>query len=75
MQENCKPFLLPQIAPEQSGFILGRGTRDVEKCYEFNVPAVFCFLDYSKAFDTAILTGMGVPEDLILLMRNLYVEM
>jgi len=28
MQERVKLFLLPQIAPEQSGFIPGRETRD-----------------------------------------------
>lgn len=60
MQERLKPFLLPQIALEQSRFIRRRGTRDqltnvrqlVEKCYQFKVPAIFRFLDYLKAFDT-----------------------
>lgn len=59
LQERLRPYLLPQISEEQAGFRPGRGTRDqllnvrqmIEKFYEFNVPALMCFLDYSKAFD------------------------
>lgn len=87
LQERLKNYLLPQISPEQAGFVPGRGTRDqlmnvrqmIEKLYEFNVPAIFCFLDYSKAFDTVqwnqlwyILREMAVPEHLIYLVNSLY---
>lgn len=87
IQERLKPYLLPQISLEQSGFVPGRGTRDqlmnvrqmIGKLYEYNVPAIFCFLDYSKAFDTVqwgrlwnILGEMAVPEHLIYLISSLY---
>jgi len=60
IQERLKPYLLPQIFQEQAGFMPGRGTRDqllnirqiIEKCYEYNITALCCFLDYTKAFDT-----------------------
>lgn len=85
-QERLKPFILPQIAEEQADFTPGRGTRDqllnirqvIEKLYEYNVLALLCFLDYTKAFDTVrwdhlwnILREM-VPEYLIHLIKTLY---
>lgn len=87
IQERLKPFILPQIPPEQAGFVPGRGTRDqilnirqmIEKLYEFNVPAIFCFLDYSKAFDSVdwnhlwkVLKEMAIPGHLIQLIKSLY---
>lgn len=87
IQERLKPYLLPQIAEEQAGFIPGKGTRDqilnirqlIEKLYEFNTPAIFCFLDYTKAFDTVnwrilweIMIEMGIPKHLIFLIKQLY---
>jgi hypothetical protein len=52
----------------------------IEKFYEYNVPAYFCFLDYTKAFDTAqwehlwyILREMGTPQHLVRLTYNLYI--
>lgn len=88
IQERLKNYP-PQISPEQSGFIPGRGTRDqlmnvrqmIEKLYKYNVPAIFCFLDYTKAFDIvqwnrlwSILREMAVPEHLINLIRSLYIN-
>ncbi|XP_037866981.1 uncharacterized protein LOC119628534 [Bombyx mori] len=51
------------------------------KCYEYNIPAVLCFVDYQKAFDCVswkhlwyVLKDMGVPMHLIQLMRALYLS-
>lgn len=50
----------------------------IEKLHKYNVPALFCFLDYTKAFDTVqwnrlwnILREIAVPEHLI---RSLYIN-
>lgn len=87
ISERIKPYLLPQLPPEQAGFVPGRGTREqilnirqiIEKSREFNVPAYLCFIDYSKAFDCIrwqhlwnILTEMGTPHHLLSLIRHLY---
>ena len=65
----------------------GRGTRDqianicwiMEKAREFQRNIYFCFIDYAKAFDRAdhnklrkILKGLGIPDHLTCLLRNLY---
>ena len=75
---------LPDI---QAGFRKGRGTRDqianihwiIEKAREFQKNILSCFIDYAKAFDCVdhkklwkILKGMGIPDHLICLLRNLY---
>ena len=51
----------------------------IEKAREFQKNIYFCFLDYTKAFDYEdntklwkILKGMGIPDHLICLLRNLY---
>ena len=63
----------------------GRGTRDIvdvhwitEKVKEFKKEVNMCFTDYSKAFNCLdhvklwnVLRKMGIPEHLIVLMRNL----
>ena len=63
------------------------GTRDqianihwiFEKAREFQKNIYFCFIDYAKAFDYVdhnklwkILKGMGIPDHLTCLLRNLY---
>ena len=78
---NCE---IPDV---QVGFKKGRGTRDqianihwiTEKAREFQKNIYFCFIDYTKAFDCVdhnklwqILNGMGIPEHLTCLLRNLY---
>ena len=75
-----------ELTDVQTGFRKGRGTRDqignicwvMEKAREFHKNIYFCFIDYAKAFDCVdhnklrkILKEMGIPEDLICLLRNL----
>ena len=75
---------LPDV---QAGFRKGRGTRDqianihwiIEKVREFQENIYVCFIEYAKAFDCAghnklwkILKEMGIPDNLICLLRNLY---
>ena len=64
-----------------------RGTRDqiantrwiIKKTREFQENIYFCFIDYTKAFDSVdhnklrkILQEMGIPDHLTCLLRNLY---
>ena len=49
-----------------------------EKAREFQKNIYFCFIDYTKAFDSVdhnklwkILQEMGIPDHLICLLRNL----
>ena len=75
---------LPDV---QAGFRKDRGTRDqianicwmIEKARAFQKNIYFCFIDYTKAFDCVdhkklwkILQGMGIPDHLTCLLRNLY---
>ena len=75
---------LPDV---QTGFRKLRGTRDqtvnfhwiIEKARECQKYIYFCFIDYSKAFDSVdhkklwkILKEMGIPDHLPCLLRNLY---
>ena len=70
----------------QAGFRKGR-ERDqianifwmIEKAREFQKNIYLCFIDYAKAFDSLdhsklwkILKKMGIPDNLICLLRNLY---
>lgn len=72
-------YLLPQLRPEQAGFVPGRGTREqilnlrqiIEK-FKVCVPTYLYFIDYYKAFDCirwqnlwTILTGMSAPHYLV----------
>jgi hypothetical protein len=82
---NCE---LPDVQDVQAGFRKSRGTRDqianshwiIEKAREFQ-KNVYCFIDYAKAFDSVdhnklwkILKGMGIPDHLTCLLRNLYAD-
>ena len=75
---------LPDV---QAGFRKGRGTRSqvanihwiMKKATEFHKNIHFCFIDYTKAFDSVdhnkpwkILKEMGIPDHLTCLLRNLY---
>ena len=76
-----------ELSDVQAGFKKGRGTRDqianicwiIEKVREFEKNIYFCLIDYAKAFDCVdhnklwkILKGMGIPDHLTCLLRNLY---
>jgi len=76
-----------EIAQEQAGFRSRRGTRDqisnlriiLEKARERNQTLSFCFVDFTKAFDTVqhdqlwiTMLEMGFPPHLVQLLRNLY---
>ncbi|KAJ2946814.1 hypothetical protein O0L34_g16138 [Tuta absoluta] len=89
INSRLAPFIDHQIPSEQSGFVAGKGTREqilnvrvlIEKCREFNIPLVLCFIDYAKAFDCVqwntmldVLIEMGVPEHLAFLIQNLYLD-
>ena len=75
-----------EIPNVQDGFRKSRGTRDqianirwiLEKARELQKNIYFCFIDYSKAFDSVdhnklwkILQEMGIPDHLTCLLRNL----
>ena len=80
---NCE---LPDV---HAGFRKGRGTRGqianihwiIEKARELQKNIYFCFIDYAKAFDCVdhnklwqILKEMGIPDHLICILRNWYVD-
>ena len=73
---------LPDV---QADFIKGRGTRNqianiqwiIRKARELQKNIYFCFIDYTKAFDCVdhnklwkIFQGMGIPDHLTCLLRN-----
>ena len=75
---------LPDV---QADFRKARGTKDqianihwiIKKVREFQKNIYFCFIDSAKAFDFVdhnklwkILQGMGIPDHLTCLLRNLY---
>ena len=87
INKRLQSYLSREIAPEQAGFVKGRGAREqililrqlIEKSREFNNPLFICFVDFRKAFDTVqwqklwkILAEMGVPDHLTYLIRRLY---
>ena len=87
LQARLQEYVNCELPDVQAGFRKGRGTRDqianirwiIEKAREFEKNVYFCFIDYAKAFDCVdhnklrkILKGMGIPDHLICLLRNLY---
>lgn len=53
----------------------------IEKARDFNVPMALCFIDYAKAFDCIswvkmfeVMRDMGIPDHLIFLIQNLYLD-
>ena len=64
---------------EEPEIKLPTSTGSWKKAREFQKNIYFCFIDYAKAFDCVdhdklwiILQGMGIPDHLICLLRNLY---
>ena len=87
LQARLQQYMNCELPDVQAGFRKGRGTRDqianiqwiIKKPREFKKNIYFCFLDYAKAFDYVdhnklwkILEGMGIPDHLTCLLRNLY---
>ena len=88
LQARLQQYMNHEIPDVQTGFRKGRGTRDqianirwiIEKAREFQKNIYFRFIDYAKAFDYGdhnklwkIIQGMGIPDYLSFLLRNLYV--
>ena len=80
-------YMTQELPNVQAGFRKGRGTRDqianicciTEKPRELHKNIYFCFIDYAKTFDCVdhyklwkIFQGMGRPDHLTFLLRNLY---
>ena len=87
LQASLQQYMNHEIPDVQASFRKNRGTRDqianirwiIEKAREFQKNIYFCFTDYVKAFDCVdhnklwkILQGMGIPDHLTCLLRNLY---
>ena len=87
LQVSLQQYMNRELSDVQAGFRKGRGTRDqianirciIEKAREFQKNIYFFFIDYNKAFDCVdhnklwkILKGMGIPDHLTYLLRNLY---
>ena len=86
-QARLQQYVNHEVPDVQAGFRKGRGTRDqissihwiIEEARESQKNIYFCFIDYAKAFDCVdhnklwkILKGMGIPDHLTGLLRNLY---
>ena len=87
LQARLQQYVNCELPDVQAGFRKGRGIRDqianicwiIEKARELQKNIYFCFIDYAKAFDCVdhnklwkILNEMGIPDNLICLLRNLY---
>ena len=87
LQARLQQYVIHELPDVQAGFRKGRETRDqianihwmIQKTKEFRKNIYFCFTDYAKAFDWVdhnklwkILKEMGIPDQLICLLRNLY---
>ena len=87
LQARLQQYVNYELPDVQAGFRIGRGTRDqianiswiTEKAREFQKLMYFCFINYAKAFDSVdhynlwkFRKGMGIPDYLTCLLRNLY---
>ena len=87
LQARLQHYVNHELPDVQTGFRKGRGTRDqianirwiIEKAREFQKNIYLCFIDYIKVFNCVdhnklwkILNGMGIPDHLTCLLRNLY---
>ena len=88
LQARLQQYVNHDLPDVQAGFRKGRGTRDqiasihwiIKKARELQKNIYFCFIDYTKAFDSVdhnklwkILKEMRIPDHLTSLLRNLYV--
>ena len=84
---RLQKYVNQELPDVQAGFRKGRGTRDqianicwiMEKAREFQKNICFFFFYCAKAFDCVdynklrkIFQGMGIPDYLTCLLRNLY---
>ena len=89
LQVRLQQYMNQELPDVQAGFRKDRGTRDqianiclvIEKAREFQKNIYFWFIDYAKAFDCVdhnklqkILKELGIPDHLICLLRNLYIN-
>ena len=87
LQARLQQYVNHELSDVQAGFRKGRRTRDqianicwiIGKAREFQKNISFCFIDYTRAFDSVdhnklwkILQEMGIPDHLTCLLRNLY---
>ena len=82
LQARLQQYMNCEFPDVQAGFRKGRIANIlwiIEKAREFQKNIYFCFNDYTKASDCVdhnrlwnILEEMGIPDDLICLLRNLY---
>ena len=87
LQARLQQYMNYELPDIQAGFRKGRGTRDqianihwiIKRAREFQKN--ICFIDYTKAFPCVdhnklwkILKEMGIPDHLILVLRNQYQE-
>ena len=86
IQARLQQYVNHELLDVQVGFRKGRGIRDqianihwiIKKAREFQKNIYFYFIDYAKAFDCVdhnklwkILKGMGIPDHMTCLLRNL----
>ena len=87
LQARLQHYVNHELPDVQAGFRKDRGTRDqianihwiIEKAREFQKNIYFCFIDYTRDFDSVITTNwnilqdMGITDHLTCLLRNLYI--
>ena len=86
LQARLQQYVNHELLDVQVGFRKGRGIRDqianihwiIKKARDFQKNIYFYFIDYAKAFDCVdhnklwkILKGMGIPDHMTCLLRNL----
>ena len=88
LQARLQQYMNCELPDVQAGFRKGRENKDqianihwiIEKARVFRKNIYSCFIDYTKAFNCVdhnklwkILQGIGIPDHLICLLRNLYI--
>ena len=86
LQARLPWYVNPELSDIQAGFRKGRGTKDqianihwiIEKASKFQNNIYFCFIDYSKTFDSVdhnklwkIPKEMGIPDHITFLLGSL----
>ena len=87
LQARLQQYVNRELPDVQADFRKGRGTRNqianirqiIGKAREFQKDIYFCFIDYTKAYDSEdhnklwkTLKEMGISDHLTCLLRNLY---